>query len=275
MKKSFLLLLACWSTAAIAQTAVEGDSWKSVKQNNVGTLSIVYYECPRLIEEVNGQPKGVCVDILNDFVQFIKTKYNKNVELKFASKEEDFGQFLKTVKSSNNIIGVSNTTINDERKADMKFSPYYLKTPLVVLTNKNAPNYASLKELADAGLAGQVEKETSYAAFMEKIKSDEFSKLAIQYQPTTADALKQLSSANKYFSVMDFTEYLGEVKLNPNIKRQPINLNNTVELGFVMSKRADWDVLFNEFLTETYRNSLPYKKSITTNLGANFMTLVK
>jgi membrane-bound lytic murein transglycosylase MltF len=275
MKMSFLVLLACWSTTAMAQTVVEGDSWKSVKQNNGGTLSIVYYECPRLIEEVNGQPKGVCVDILNDFVQFVKTKYNKNVELKFAAKQDDFGQFLKRVKSSNNIIGVSNTTINDERKAEMKFSPYFLKTPLVVLTHKSAPNYVSLKELTDSGLAGQVEKETSYAAFMEKIKLEEFPKLSIQYQSSTADALKQLSSANKYFSVMDFTEYLGEVKLNPNIKRQPINLNNTVELGFVMSKRSDWDVLFNEFLTETYRNSLPYKKSITTNLGANFMTLVK
>ena len=74
---------------------------------------------------------------------------------------------------------------------------------------------------------------------------------------------------------MDFTEYLGEVKSNTNIKRQAINLNYNVPLGFIMSKKSDWDVLFNEFLTENYRNSLQYKKSITANLGANFMSLVK
>lgn len=275
MKKLFSVLFLFGTATSFAQSVAEGDSWKNVSQNGSGKLSIIYYECPKLIEEVNGKPKGVCVDVLNDFVQYIKSKYNKTVEITYAAKENDFGKFLKTVKSSNNIIGVSNTTINEERKAEMKFSPYYLKTPLIVLTNKSAPNFNTMKELADAGLSGQVEKETSYAAFMEKLKSGEFSKLTIQYQPTTPAVLQELSASNKYFSVMDFTEYLGEVKSNPNIKRQPINLNNNVPLGFIMSKRSDWDVLFNEFLTETYRNSISYKKSVSGNLGANFMSLVK
>jgi hypothetical protein len=273
MKKTFFIPLLLLSLTAFSQIP-EGDSWKAVNGNGAGKLSIIYYECPNLIEDFNGIPKGVCVDILNDFVQYVKTKYNKDIALSFATKEDDFGKFLKTVKSSNNIIGVSNTTINDERKSEMKFSPYYLKTPLVVLTNKTAPNFTTLKELADSGLGGQVEKETSYAAFMKKMKSD-FPKLDIQYQLTTPVVLDQLSTSNKFFSVMDFTEYLGEVKSNTNIKRQAINLNYNVPLGFIMSKKSDWDVLFNEFLTENYRNSLQYKKSISANLGANFMSLVK
>jgi membrane-bound lytic murein transglycosylase MltF len=274
MKKVFFILLLFSSTTTFTQIP-EGDSWKAVSGNGVGKLSIVYYECPKLIEDVNGTPRGVCVDILNDFVKYVKSKYNKDIELSFAMKEDDFGKFLKTVKSSNNILGVSNTTINDERKSEMKFSPYYLKTPLVILTNKTAPSFTTLKELAESGLSGQVEKETSYAAFMQKLKSGDFPKLNIQYQPTTPVVLDQLAASNKFFSVMDFTEYLGEVKSNTNIKRQSINLNYNVPLGFIMSKKSDWDVLFNEFLTENYRNSVQYKKSITANLGANFMALVK
>jgi hypothetical protein len=274
MKKLFFILLLLLSANAFAQIP-EGDSWKAVNGNGAGKLSIIYYECPKLIEDFNGSPRGVCVDILNDFVRYVKTKYNKDIELSFSAKENDFGKFLKTVKSSNTVLGVSNTTINDERKFEMKFSPYYLKTPLVVLTNKMAPNFATLKDLAESGLGGQVEKETSYAAFMQKMKSGDFPKLDIQYQTTTPVVLDQLSASNKFFSVMDFTEYLGEVKSNTNIKRQAINLNYNVPLGFIMSKKSDWDVLFNEFLTENYRNSLQYKKSISANLGANFMSLIK
>lgn len=273
MKFLFLSILLVFQVSVFAQS--EGDSWKSVQQKGEGTLAILYYECPKLIEDVNGTPQGLCVDVLNEFAQYVKAKYNKTVELKYHPKETDFGQFLQTVKSSGNIVGVSNTTITEDRKAEMKFSPYFLKTPLVILTNKAAPNYNSMKDLMDAGLAGQVEKETSYAAFLEALKAEQFPKLSIQYQETTPAVLSQLSAGNKFFSVMDFTEYLGEVKLNTHLKRQPINLGSNMPLGFVMSKKSDWDVLFNEFLTDNYRNSTPYKKSIASNLGANFMSLVK
>ena len=263
------------AVAAFGQNSFVGDSWKTVNQTGQGKLSIVYYECPKLIEDTGGTPQGVCVDIMNDFVQFVKTKYNKTIRLEFVNKESDFGQFLKTVKSSSNVMGVSNVTITDDRKAEMKFSPYFLKTPLVILTNKSAPTFTSLKDLAASGLGGEVEKETSYAAFMQKLKSDNYPKMNIQYTASTSAVVDDLSLQNKYFSVMDFTEYLGEVKSNPNVKRQPINLGTSVQLGFIMSKKSDWDTLFNEFLNDEYRNSTSYKKNVAKYLGANFMSLVK
>jgi ABC-type amino acid transport substrate-binding protein len=275
MRKFLLILTLLVSNTVFAQKTFEGDGWKSISQKGQGTLSIVYYECPRLIENVNGEVKGVCVDILNDFVSFIKTKYNKSVEIRYLSKETEFGQFLKTVKSSQNVLGVSNTTITEERKSEMKFSPYYLKTPLVVLTNKDVQNFKTLKELLQAGLSAQVEKETFYASYMQKIKTESNPDLEIQYSPTTPAVVNELLKSKGIFSVMDFTEYLGEIKNNPQIKRQPINLGSHDQLGFIMSKKSDWDVLLNEFLNDSYRNSPSYKATITTNLGANFMTMLK
>lgn len=220
-------------------------------------------------------PKGVCVDVLKDFAEFVKTTYQKNVQVNYLSRESDFGLFLNNVKASPNVIGVSNTTITEERKNEMKFSPYFLKTPLVVLSNKSASNVATLKEMANAGLTGLVEKGTSYAEFLEKVKEEELPKLRIEYASSTAVVVQQLSASAKYFTVMDLTEYLGEAKSNPNIKRQAINLRYNVELGFIMSKKSDWDVLFSEFLTDTYRESVTYKKAVVTYLGANFMAMVR
>jgi membrane-bound lytic murein transglycosylase MltF len=275
MRKYLLILLLFPCSSVLSQKMNDGDSWKAVQQKGEGTLAVVYYECPRLIEESNGTVKGVCVDILNDFTQFVKTKYNKTIKINYIAKEIEFSQYLNRVKSANNVIGVSNTSISEERKAEMKFSPYYLKTPLIVLTHKDAPNFKTLNELIQAGLTGQVEKETAYALYMQKLKKGSYPGLSIQYMPTTTAVVQELSKANKYFSVMDFTEYLGEIKTNPSIKRQPINLGSTDHLGFTMSKRSDWDVVFNEFLNDGYRESASYKKSITANLGSNFMTMVK
>jgi ABC-type amino acid transport substrate-binding protein len=276
MKRSAFILLCFFALQPLhAQKPIEGDSWKLTNQFGKGSLSVIYYECPRLIEDVNGEMKGVCVDILKDFAAYVKTKYNKTIEIKYISREAEFGQFLKKVKASNNVIGISNTTITDERKSEMKFSPYYLKTPLVVLTHKDAPNFKTLKELIQSGLSGQVEKETAYASYMQKIKGEGNAPLTINYLPTTHAVLEQLSKSNKYFSVMDFTEYLGETKNNPNIKRQTISLGYADQLGFIMSKKSDWDALFSEFLTDGYRDSASYKKSVTSNLGSNFMAMIK
>jgi hypothetical protein len=47
------------------------------------------------------------------------------------------------------------------------------------------------------------------------------------------------------------------------------------DLGFVMSKQSDWDVIWNEFLNPEYRKIVSYKKIISKNLGATFLNLVR
>jgi len=59
------------------------------------------------------------------------------------------------------------------------------------------------------------------------------------------------------------------------IKRQMVDVGVVEELGFIMSKQTDWDAPLKEFLTHEYRSSIGYKKIISENLGATFMSLVK
>ena len=99
------------------------------------------------MEDVNGKPEGLCVEILKDFVDFVQKKYNKKITLQYVGKEAVFTDFLTTVQKSNNLLGVTNVTITEERKKVLKFTPPFISNPVVLLTHKDAPTVSSLEDL--------------------------------------------------------------------------------------------------------------------------------
>jgi ABC-type amino acid transport substrate-binding protein len=273
---SFLLIYLLIQTHAISQV-YKGDSWATVKTNGSGMLTVVYYEQPGLIQKIDGKMKGVCVDILADFAKYVKTKYGKTVEINYAGEEKEFSNFLKVSQSTPNIVGVTNTSITEERKKSMKFSPPYMNTPLVLLTHQNAPAIKNLSELPSvyAGFTAHVISGSTHVDYIQKIKKEYYPDLNVTYAPSSESVIKSLSSNPKIFSVLDFTEYVGVVRKKLPVKRQEVELGNAEPLGFVMAKQTDWDVLFNEFITADYRKSVEYKKIITENLGVTFLNLVR
>src|SRR3954462_3984077 len=112
MKYPFLFFILFSSFISIAQKA--GDSWASVKSVGSGTLAVLYYEQPGLIaKQTDGKIKGVCVDILIDFQKYIETKYSKKINIIYVGEEVEFPRFLTTIQSTNNLLGVTNTSITD------------------------------------------------------------------------------------------------------------------------------------------------------------------
>lgn len=276
MKTSVLAALLTFSTVCLSQN-YKGDSWSSVKSNGSGKLSIVYYEQPGLIFKADGKMKGVCVDILSDFQKYVETKYGKKIEVDYVGEEKEFSNFLKVCQNTPNIIGVTNTSITEERKKIMKFSPPFMTTQLVLLTNKNAPALVKLEDLPKTfnGFSAQVITGSTHVRYIEEIKTKYFPALPVTYASSSESVIKNLSTNAKLFSILDFTEYIGVVRKKIPVKRQDVELGNPEPLGFIMSKQTDWDVLFKEFLTEDYRKSVRYKEIIADNLGTSFLSLVK
>lgn len=277
MKTSVLVAaLLTFSTVCFSQT-YKGDSWASVKANGSGKLSIVYYEQPGLIFKADGKMKGVCVDILSDFQKYVDTKYGKKIEVDYVGEEKEFSNFLKVCQTTPNVIGVTNTSITEERKKTMKFSPPFMTTQLVLLTNKNAPGLLKLEDLPKtfSGFSAQVITGSTHVKYIEEIKTKYFPALPVTYASSSESVIKNLSTNTKLFSILDFTEYIGVVRKKIPVKRQDVELGNPEPLGFIMSKQTDWDMLFKEFLTEEYRKSVRYKEIIADNLGTSFLSLVK
>jgi len=276
-KITLVIALAFTSHVALSQK-YQGDSWATVKSNGSGILTVVYSEQFGLIsKDKDGKVKGVCVDILSDFAKYIKEKHGKQLTIKYAGDIPVFSEFLSTAQSTPNILGVTNTTITEERKKNLKFSPPYMSNRQVMLTNNKAPSLTSLKELPSKfpDFSAQVIAGSTHVQYIEKVKAEYMPSLKVSQEVSGPTIINNLISNPKLFTIIDFTEFVEVVHRKLPIKRQMVDVGIVEELGFIMSKQTDWDIPFKEFLTTEYRNSVGYRKIISENLGATFMSLVK
>jgi ABC-type amino acid transport substrate-binding protein len=237
----------------------------------------VYYEQPGLIYESSGKVKGVCVDILDDFVKFVQTKYNKQIKLNYAGKEPVFSNFLKTIQNTPDILGVTNVTITDERKKIIKFTPSFMSNPVVMITHKDAPLLNSVNEIPTklSGYSAEMIAGSTHVKHIDKIKKEIAPNLFVSYGPSGAEIIKKITANPKLFTILDLTEYIDAARKQLPVKRQNLSFGASEQLAFIMAKQTDWDEIWKEFLTEDYRRSVKYRKIIADNLGANFLSLVK
>ena len=265
------------ATACLGQKYT-GDSWSKVKANG-GALTVIYYEQPGLIykDVASGKMKGICVDILGDFAEYIQTKYGKKVEIRYAGQEQVFPTFLSITQNTPNILGVTNVTITEERKKILKFTPSFMNSPLMMLTNNEAPNITDVKEIGTTmkEYSAKIIAGSTHVKLIEKIKKEYAPGLKVTYVNSGTEVLKELSSGSKYFAILELTEYIDATRRQLPVKRQNVNLGNAEEVAFIMAKQNDWEPIWNEFLTPEYRKSVRYRKIIAENLGANFLALLK
>jgi membrane-bound lytic murein transglycosylase MltF len=254
-----------------------GDSWAKVKAEGGGSLSIVYYEQAGLIEEVNGKPEGLCVEILEDFTAFIQKKYSKKVTLQYIGKEPVFTKFLSITQNSSNVLGVTNVTITDERKKILKFTPPFISNPVVLLTHKDAPAISSMAELSKKldGYSAEIIGGSTHVKYINKIKKENWPSLSIAYGPSGQEILKKITATSKLFTILDFTEFVDANRRRLPVKKQNVDFGDPEQLAFVMSKQSDWDEVWKEFLTDEYRKSPQYRKNVSDHLGMAFLSILK
>lgn len=275
--KVLLVIIIAVSGFTSLHAQLKGDSWEKIKNSGKGTVAVLYYEQPGLIQEIDGEMKGVCIDILRDFVQFVKQKYGKEITIQYGPRQKEFATFLTAVQSSSFVLGVTNTSITPERKKILKFTPPYMATPVVLLTNEKVPTVRSLDQLAKSftNFSAEVIAGSTHVKTTQEIKKSYIPDLQIKQVGSSEIVLKDLAVNEKLFSVLDFTEYVSVVRKHLPIKRHDIDLGNAQDLGFIMPKQSDWDAVWNEFLTAEYRKSVGYKRIISENLGATFLSLVR
>jgi len=272
-----LFLLFLLSSLSIFAQKTEGDSWATVKANGSGTLAIIYYEQAGLIQDVNGKQEGLCVEILKDFVDYVKTKHNKKITLQYVGKEPVFTNFLSTTQKSINILGVTNVTITDERKKILKFTPPFISNPVVLLTHKEAPAVASFAELSKKlnGYSAEIIGGSTHVKYINKIKKENWPSLNITYGPSGQEIIKKIATNPKLFTIVDFTEFVDANRRRLPVKKQNLEFGDPEQLAFIMSKQSDWDEIWKLFLTDEYRKSPKFRKNVSDNLGMAFLSILK
>jgi ABC-type amino acid transport substrate-binding protein len=275
--KCFLVLILSLVCLSLNAQKYQGDSWATVKTSGKGTLTIVYYKQPGLIYSENGKMKGVCVEVISDFVEFVERKYGKKLVVKYAGEETVFTNFLKTVQDTKDILGVTNVTITEERKKFFKFTPPFLSNPPILLTHKDAPNLTSYGDINILlkGYTAEIIGGSTHVKRIEQLKKQYAPGLRIDYVENGPGVLRDIAANPKIFTILDFTEYVDAVRKNLPVKRQNLSLGGMEDLAYIMAKQSDWDEPWNAFLTSSYRMSSRYREIVVNNLGATFLAVIK
>jgi Bacterial extracellular solute-binding proteins, family 3 len=252
-----------------------GDTYNGAKKSKTATWTVTYSDSPGLVKMgADGKPEGVCVDLLQAFADYIKTKDGIAVTVKYEPTSTDFSQYLKNVKSANGgVFGLSNTTITKDRKLAYRFSPPFIKNVSMILSNSKCADVSDFKNLqtAFAGFTAITVKGSTNEGRLLKIKEKYFPALTIEYVASFTNIIDRVASDPKVFGSVDFTYYLKAVQAKKQIKRQPIGDEEGEEFGIIMPLSNDWNEQLNAFMSAEYVNGPKFKKIITTHLGQSVL----
>ncbi|ADR20793.1 hypothetical protein MATR_15810 [Marivirga tractuosa] len=270
------VLLILYSSISFSQ--INGKSWSEIKRVGKGEVTCIYYQTPGLVFEENGEMQGVCIDIMKEFKSYVKDKYSVQLDFSFVRKVPVFTEFINTVKNGENVMGVCNTSITKERKAYLDFSPAYMNNPSVLLSNGDAPVIKDLSKMSSnfENYKAVIIKGSTHEKYLKKISDQYFPTIEIEYVNSGTEVNANLRSNSNYFTLIDFTEYFDAVRKRMDVTRHPVPLNELEDqLGFIFPKGSDWDAVWAEFLTPSFKESVKYKKIIADNLGTSFVNLIR
>jgi len=217
------------------------------------SLIIYYYDNYPYAFDENNTVKGIEVDIIKEYTEWLKQKKNINVVVTYKSFKE-FSSFYNGVKNGNaKVLGLGSVTINTEREKEVMFSSPYLNNTPVLITDGKVPTI-KLKNATDVskvlgGLNALVVNTSSHMKYMNAIKKDYVPALKISFTETQNSVLESITNDAKIFGYADIIAYWSFLKKNPNkfLKIQKIFNQPSESLGFIMPKSNVHTMLIHEF----------------------------
>ncbi len=272
--KKYLLVLSMISMSFLTQAQLKGDTYASAKQKKSANIVYTYAEAPGFAaKDASGKVNGICVDLMDKFVEYVKAKKGISITVKYQSaKPDDFTYFLSEVKrASGGVFGLSNTTITQARKKQYNFSVPYITNIGMILSNKSVPTMSKLSEIGTvfAGMTAVTVKNSTNEKFLLDVKAKHFPAMKVEYVSSFGMVSDKILSDSKKFANLDFTYYLDAIKSNKPIKRHPGGDSSAEKFGIIMPRSNDWAPLLNEFMNAGFVGSVQYRKILADNLGSN------
>ena len=276
-----LVVLICTLIGTSWSQGLTGDSWASAKQKKSGNVVVTYTHAPKFSEVLGGQRKGLCFDIMNNFVEYVKSKYDVtlNIDYKDLNDPRDFDLFLNTVQVSNGgVFGLGDVTITEARKRIFNFSNPYFSNVAILATNNTVPNLTSIANISKefAGKTALIQNGTTHQDRVKSIKAKYYPGLNIETTKGFTEANEKVAKDPNYFTYIDFSTYLDVVSKRIPLKRHEAGDQKNEDFGFLMPKSSDWAPVFNEFLAADggFIKSVEYRKLLADNLGSHVLKLM-
>lgn len=228
---------------------------KSYADND--TLRVFYLENFPYSYTENKVPKGIEIEIINEFVAWMKTD-GINLIVNYTSFDEFDKLFDAVKKGRNNVIGLGSVTINTERLKQVSFSPPYLKNVSILISNSQIPTIAAKKEISGVFVNHRAItlKNSTYEKYLKDLKKNQLPKLSISYTDSEFSAIDSVANNKNVFAYCDILSYWSYSRNHKNkfIKIQKIFTFDSDNLGFIIPKNS----LNNQALSEFFESGFGF-----------------
>ena len=245
MITAFLLILI---HSINAQNAAE-----MLKMEN-NKVVVHYYNNPpfAFADEESETPKGIEIDLIKAFSDWLKTEKGIEVNLSFVMHKR-FDEFYTTIASSQNIntIGLGSVSITEPRKSEVKFSAPYLKNVSVLISSGEIETARSEEELIAQfeGLIPVHVKGTVHGTYIDSLRKRVGNYITPVYVSSVNEVPQKIKESGKYFGYIDNISFWNYIKTHDEYLKMHRYANVSGEyFGFIFPKESYLNLLTNEFL---------------------------
>ena len=245
------------------------------RAQNSDTLYVNYYSQAPFALNDNGDSKGMEIDIINEYVAWLRAEKNMEPTVKFVKFTDWSLFFSKTRSAPKNTMGLGSVTINAERLKEIDFTSGYLKNVSFCITNGHAPEIKTKTPDEIVRVLGHMTALTltnsTLNKYVNELKKSYIQDLKINSEPDEIKILDEISKNALYFGYVDAVGFWFYLKNNPQkfLKMQKVLNQSKEELGFIMPKGSQHKALFNEFFNGAagFKKSKNYKFILEKYLG--------
>lgn len=272
-------LAACVISTAYGQS-LSGDNFAKAKDAKIATVTFAYVETPGFVyKDRSGKLTGICVDIMNDFIVYIKQTHGIQLNARFVGNGSSFRAMYDGVKNgSSGVFGLGNITMTEARKSEIKFSPPFIKNFAILITHSSVATLGAMSEISQNfnSFTAYTAKGTLNEKRVFDIRNAYYPELKIDYVNSSPEVLDKVLADKNSFSYLDLAFYFDAVKDRKPIKRHEVGDEGSEEFAFIMPKSSDWQPIINEFFAANggYKNTTAYKKILVNHLGLSAVKLL-
>jgi signal transduction histidine kinase len=254
----------------------QGNSWKEVKKNGSGQLTVIYSEnSPFIYKNSRGQLEGIEYHMIANFIEYLNDIHNLDVQIEWTY-VDSFEVLYDSLKlSTEPILGIASLSITDSRKREILFSDPYLPDIEIIVSSNNLPVASNIKEFSQIVKSKRsisVARST-FEQNLVALKENYFPGIFINYVPNVDILIDSISNSKDLWGYISLPNYLAYYRNNKKIKRQRFFMVENEGLAIAGSMSSDWIVPFNEYLkTSKFKILMPLL--IDEYLGNTFKSVV-
>lgn len=278
VKHYIAILLWIWMVGFVSGQQ-KGDSFAQAKQTGAGNLVYVHANVNGFASNgASGDPEGLLIDVMKGFEDYVSTTHGIDLDISYVSaKDNDFKLFLKEVQSSEGgVFGLSNTSIREERKAILQFSPAFLNNISVLVSNASFPTLSSLDQISEAfadKTGYGVESTTNYGRMM-KVKQELFPSMVIRSVNSSKEIIQNAIQDTNGFGFVDIHYYLEALNDGKPIKRHAVGDNPGDKFGIIMPLDSDWEPVLKAYLESGVFKTPEYREAVIKHLGKGALRML-